>query len=280
MGYFTFTFLICLVVILPSFPCQGAIRPFWWKPINKPEPTLLPPIGKDPEFYRKLQKEIPPKNETAKKLITNILRIRPGGKRMMKLQDFVIVMDGSSSIRQCEFNNGKKAMQSLLQYTQPGVDAKYAMVTFASSVRRDFNFLSQSDAAAKISSVTFPRGYTNTQGGLAEAFNLFKTEGRRNFGTRKVVLLLTDGQSNILPHKTIPNAKALKDAGVEVFVVAVGNEYISGINEMAHIAKFPPAKFLFRVRKFGSFLDVVKLAIKEVAPDVYEIVKKYKSTCS
>ena len=84
-------------------------------------------------------------------------------------------MDGSGSIRSCEFGNGKKAMQSLVEYNQPGVDAKYAMVTFASNVRRDFNFLTRSDAATRISGVTFPSGGTNTQAGLAEAFDLFDT---------------------------------------------------------------------------------------------------------
>ena len=84
-------------------------------------------------------------------------------------------MDGSGSIGPCEFGNGKKAMQSLMEYNQPGVDAKYAMVTFGWNARRDFNFLTRSDAAARMRGVTFPSGNTNTQGGLAEAFNLLNT---------------------------------------------------------------------------------------------------------
>jgi hypothetical protein len=45
--------LLCLIVMLPSFPCQKAIRPFWryGKPTKQPEPTL-PPIEKNPEFYK------------------------------------------------------------------------------------------------------------------------------------------------------------------------------------------------------------------------------------
>jgi hypothetical protein len=120
-----------------------------------------------------LQK-IPPKNVTAKLVITNILRVLPRGKRGVKLEDVVVVMDGSGSIGSCEFNNGKKAMKSLMHFEQPAINAKYAMVTFANGVRRDFNFLPQLDAAAKISGVKFPSGGTNTQAGLAEALNLFK----------------------------------------------------------------------------------------------------------
>ena len=94
-----------------------------------------------------------------------------------------------------------------------------------------------------------------------------------------MVLLLTDGQSNVEKEKTIPNAEKLKDKGVEVFVIAVGNQHIRGIDEMANMATFPPAKYLLRVEKVGDFLEVVNLAIEQVAPGKYKILKKYVSTC-
>ena len=115
------------------------------------------------------------KNETAKKLITNILRIRPGGNRLFELEDVVIVMDGSGSVGPCEFGNGKKAMQSLMEFKDPQKDVKYAMVTFNSNVRTDFDFLPQENATKKVGSVKFPSGPTNTQAGLARASNLSAT---------------------------------------------------------------------------------------------------------
>jgi hypothetical protein len=42
----------CLVFILPSLPRSGAIGKFWRKQKPKPKPTLLPPVSKNPEFYR------------------------------------------------------------------------------------------------------------------------------------------------------------------------------------------------------------------------------------
>ena len=103
--------------------------------------------------------------------------------------------------------------------------------------------------------------------------------GRRSFDSRKVVLLLTDGQSNVEQAKTIPNAQKLKAKGVEVFVVAIGGKQMDGIDEMAHIASYPPADFLFRVAKVGDFLKVVNLAIKEVAPNKYKILDKQVPSC-
>ena len=108
----------------------------------------------------------------------------------------------------------------------------------------------------------------------------FAGSGSRGFGSRKVVLLLTDGHSNIGQEKTIPNAEKLKRRGVEVFVVAIGGQHMSGIDEMAHIASYPPANFLFRVVKVSDFFQVINLAIKEIAPDQYKILDKYVSPCS
>jgi uncharacterized protein with von Willebrand factor type A (vWA) domain len=90
---------------------------------------------------------------------------------------------------------------------------------------------------------------------------------------------LTDGQSNVDKEKTIPMAKELKKKGVEVFVVAIGNRHMHGIDEMAQIATYPPADFLFRVAKLADFFRVVALAIKEVAPNQYKILDKYVSNC-
>ena len=121
-----------------------------------------------------MREEIPPKKETAKKVVKNILRIRPGGKRALSYEDTVIVMDGSGSIGSCEFENGKKAMKPLMEFVQADLDSKFAMITFASGVRSDFPFLPQLTAAKKIDAVRFPGGSTNTQAGLEEAFREIK----------------------------------------------------------------------------------------------------------
>ena len=65
-----------------------------------------------------------------------------------------------------------------------------------------------------------------------------------------------------------------------MFVIAVGDQHMRGIDEMAHVASYPPAKFLFRVEKVGGFLQAVNLAIQQVAPGEYTILKKYVSSCS
>ena len=71
----------------------------------------------------------------------------------------------------------------------------------------------------------------------------------------------------------------MKENGVDVFVVAIGGQHMTGIHEMAQVATVPPENFLFRVEKVGDFFEIVKMAIEEVAPGKYKILKEYKSPC-
>ena len=91
--------------------------------------------------------------------------------------------------------------------------------------------------------------------------------GRDN--ARKVVLLVTDGQSNIKRHLTIPNADKLKNMGVAIYVVSVGSN-MNGIGEMVKVAGssyriMRPEDYLFRVRDYDAFLKITKLIVKKVS---------------
>ena len=61
-----------------------------------------------------------------------------------------------------------------LASASPGINTKYAAVTFANSVTVNFRFLPYYKAANKIQSIPYPRGLTNTQAGLIEAKRLFE----------------------------------------------------------------------------------------------------------
>lgn len=95
--------------------------------------------------------------------------------------------------------------------------------------------------------------------------------GRRPFPTRSLVFLVTDGQSNVDSHLTIPNANTLKSSGVEIYVVAIG-AYIYGINEIVKVASHPPEEFLFRVKDLDGFWKIIQLAVKQVYPDKWVVV--------
>ena len=111
---------------------------------------------------------------------------------------------------------------------------------------------------------------------IVYVFPFFK--GGRLIYTR-TVLLVTDGQSNVQTHLTIPNAQALKNNNVTIFVVAVGSS-ISGIDELVKVASYPPDQHIFRVKTHSGFLDIVKLVLKKVSPTVWVIASgQYDPPC-
>ena len=96
--------------------------------------------------------------------------------------------------------------------------------------------------------------------------------------SRKVVLLVTDGQSNSRD-LTISKAKALKDDGIDIYVVAVGS-YIYGIDEMVKVASSPPENHMFRVQTLHEFWQVVKLVIRQVNSGEYAVLNgQYDPPC-
>ena len=97
-------------------------------------------------------------------------------------------------------------------------------------------------------------------------------------GARQMVFLVTDGRSNTNRHQTVPNAKKLKDDGVEIFVIAVGY-FSGGIEEIVQVASLPVEDHVLRVRSYGDMIDVVKLVVQEINPGQYAIVEKIPPPC-
>lgn len=88
-------------------------------------------------------------------------------------------------------------------------------------------------------------------------------------GSRKVVLLVTDGQSNVKRDLTIPNADKLKKLGVDIYVVAVGPNSRIDIVEVVKVAgpgssnpNEKREKYLFRVTDYNGLLKIMKLVVK------------------
>ena len=126
---------------------------------------------------------VPSIEDTANKFMTNFLFINPTNTRrkrqaVTQLIDNVIVMDGSGSVGDCEFERAKVAMKNEMKSAnaiavKEGYDEKYAAVTFSTSASVNFKFSPYSAAVQRLSMINFPSGSTNTQAGLAEARNLF-----------------------------------------------------------------------------------------------------------
>ncbi|XP_073228234.1 collagen alpha-1(VI) chain-like [Porites lutea] len=264
--------MVCVLVFLYNMQSSAHV----WNSTTAPVTNL--PVNPNDPFYEKFQK-VPSIEVTEDNFMTNFLFINPTNKRSKRqadtlLIDNVIVMDGSGSVGNCEFQRGKAAIKNMMKSANAVAvknkdDVKYAAVTFSTSARVNFKFLPYSTAEQKLSMIQFPSGSTNTQAGLAEAMKLFVeslTGGR--FADRKNVLLITDGQSNVKKHLTVPNADRLKRLGVHIYVFAVGS-YISGIGEMVQLAgsssSSSPDDFLFRMNSYHQLWEFSKLVVTKLA---------------
>jgi len=90
-------------------------------------------------------------------------------------------------------------------------------------------------------------GKTNTQDALRLTYESVFTPSRGDrSGVRNVAVVVSDGNSNVDSDRTIPEADAARQRGIELFAVAVGDR--SNAAEMADIASDPDSEHLLRMR--------------------------------
>lgn len=75
-------------------------------------------------------------------------------------------------------------------------------------------------------------------------------------------MLVTDGQSNVQPHLTIPKANELKRMGVDIYVIAVGR-YFDGMEEIKNIFSRTLGTYFYRA---SDMWEMINLVLKEIAP--------------
>ena len=125
---------------------------------------------------------MPTTEETAKKLITNFLRIplshlsrNPRLRRSTIKEDIVVILDASGSVKNCNFDKAKQALKNMLELgVEAGYDNKYAGVTFGSSATTHFDFKAMPEAGKLMKQIPYSSGSTNTQAGLQEAKKVFE----------------------------------------------------------------------------------------------------------
>lgn len=140
------------------------------------------------------------------------------------------VFDGSGSI-------GDKNYWVLKQFaidvmrglddSVPGGDVRMAAVVYANRAVKafglgDYDGAPADDLEDALWDLDYPLGGTATAAGLAMAGDILSTEGRKN--VKEIVVLVTDGKTNVNPDDTIPNADAMTNAGIEVFAIGIGND--------------------------------------------------------
>ena len=144
--------------------------------------------------------------------------------------DVVFAVDGSGSIGAKRFGYMKTWLKQVVESFQVGPNfARFAMVHYNRDSKIEFNLDDHTNNAAvtnAIENVVYVKGgKTFTGAALTQAKSVFQNQGRK-----QVLVLLTDGKSDDDYREA---AASIRDAGVDIFAVGVGNSKKTELIEIA-----------------------------------------------
>ena len=163
----------------------------------------------------------------------------------------VFVFDSSGSVGEFNFTVEKEFAVNITTVfnigpsgTQVGAVAFSGATYFILPLDKHSTSLTVSDGIMDIPYNEFPKGKfnTNTSGALRsvreEVFTIEGGARPRSAAFPRVVIVITDGRSNIDRELTIPSAEALHNDSVSVFAIGIGERKIN-LDELNGIASKP-----------------------------------------
>lgn len=154
----------------------------------------------------------------------------------INLLDLVIVVDSSWSILDTQPPEGVDSNWTLMLQFLAGIiealeigptSVQVGMVVFADNARIEFylnSFTNKADLINQILNTEFIGGATNTAEGLNYAhYQLFTSQNGARDLVPRVIMLLTDGESNVNQPNTILEAEAAQGDNINMLVIGVTN---------------------------------------------------------
>jgi hypothetical protein len=180
--------------------------------------------------------------------------------------DMVFMLDRSGSVGEDNFNTAISFLQNVVGfYDISSTGTQVGLVTYSTGAAIEFglnDFRSVEEIRDALSIVPYTKGWTVTA--LALTLTRLMMDPLQNYGARpfadgipKVAVLLTDGRSNQLP--IINRANALRNFGVQVYTVGIGDVYLP---ELQFIASDPDDQHVFLLHSFNnaqSFVDFLSI---------------------
>ncbi|XP_033736275.1 collagen alpha-1(XII) chain-like isoform X2 [Pecten maximus] len=181
-----------------------------------------------------------------------------------KPADIVFVLDSSGSEGADNFNKQLQFMTNFVTNFQIGPhDVQFGLVTFSIDAINEFylnTYNNQQDISNKLTNIAYVGSTTHTELGLqyARQFQFTPTHGSRH-NAQKIVIILTDGQSNSKPD-TIHEANLLKQMGVKIISIGIG----TGISQTELESMATDQQHVFNVGNFDA-LHTIQSELKNTA---------------
>ncbi|KAK3764736.1 hypothetical protein RRG08_042046 [Elysia crispata] len=180
--------------------------------------------------------------------------------------DMAFIVDSSTSLSPEDFERAKQFASDVTgQFTVDPNNVRVAFVTYSSGYRANFDFqryTTTSDVQTAILAVQKTEGGTDTDLALKYAANsLFTAQAGSRPSAARVVVIITDGRSDnkIDAYK---NSQMLKDRGITVFVIGVGNQVDR--QELDNLASNPTCTHVQELQQYSE-LDSLKTEIKDLS---------------
>ena len=167
--------------------------------------------------------------------------------------DIMFVIDTSSYVGLANFKRVKNFVKNVIRYFRIAPShVRVGVVTYSTFVRNDFNLNSYKDlrqVLLAIDRIPYVRGqeYTNRALNYVRRFSFTYRYGARPH-VINVAIVITNGRSNNLLWTT-DQADFLKRKDVKVFVVAIGEVYMLGVERIASV---PYTWFVVRVPSYNE----------------------------
>ena len=166
--------------------------------------------------------------------------------------DLVIALDESGSVGSKNFETMKGFVEEITSHfvVSPST-TRVAVVTWSTRVTLEFNFtkyINNEGVKKGITQTRYSGGWTATGDALNYIRRSLFTQSPS--GAKKILFVLTDGNSNRQTYDPATEAKLLKDSGVEIFTFGIGGSIRE--SELVDIASLPTNKHKFRVHTFND----------------------------
>ena len=182
--------------------------------------------------------------------------------------DLVFVLDASGSVG---FNNFQKIKAFAENVTNTFVigpqDTQVGAIVFSNTANISFQLNSFTDRSAVVEAIreiVYFGDYTNTADALRtlRLYALTTKGGARPriLAIPHVAIVVTDGRSNVNRSWTIPEAEAVREAGIIVFAVGIGKRInMTELNAMASSPNFVSLLNDFDVLGFQSLQRILSV---------------------
>ncbi|KAL3967670.1 splicing factor U2AF 35 kDa subunit [Sarotherodon galilaeus] len=180
--------------------------------------------------------------------------------------DIAFLLDGSGSVSTFDFQTMKKFVKNLIQsfFT---VEAQFSVSQFSTSPQVHFyfkEFSSSGSVKGDIDGIRQLGGYTYTAKAIRHVVNnVFTPQRRSRQNVKKVLIVITDGESN--DRHDLGNAAQLaENKNIVRFVIGVGNAFTKpeAKKELHTIASSPSSKHVFQVENFNA-LEIIRQTLQE-----------------